>query len=290
MLPEEIELFSEYLRRRNYSPHTVINYGLDLRLFFADIPKAPGEVTWRDVDRFLTRQHAQGLAATTINRRMNALRSFYEFLLLEREGEVISPVKPSHFLRQGRPLPKKLSGEEVRRLFAQITNRMDRALFLLMLRCGLRVSEVAALKPADIDWEERAVLVRQGKGRKDRRVYLSPDAAAGLRECRGLRPETVTGDRFFWNQKRRRRPLSVKAIQKKMERYARAARVKASCHSLRHTFASNLLEAGAEVVSIREFLGHANIASSERYAQLSNLKVKRAYLQAISKVISKTRV
>ena len=144
MLPEEIALFSGYLRRRNYSPHTVCNYELDLRLFFADTPKAPGQVTWRDVDHFLARQHAQGLAATTINRRVNALRSFYEFLLLEGEAEVISPVKPSHFLRQGRPLPKKLSNEEVRRLFAQITNRMDRALFLLMLRCGLRVSEAAA--------------------------------------------------------------------------------------------------------------------------------------------------
>ena len=75
-----------------------------------------------------------------------------------------------------------------------------------------------------------------------------------------------------------------------MERYARAAGVKASCHSLRHTFASNLLEAGAEVISIREFLGHESIASSERYAKLSNLKVKQAYLRAISKVISQTRV
>ena len=159
-----------------------------------------------------------------------------------------------------------------------------------MLRCGLRVSEAAALKSADIDWQEKALLVRQGKGRKDRRVYLSPDAAAGLSQCRGLRPETVTGDRFFWNQKRRREPLSIKAIQKKMERYARAAGVKASCHSLRHTFASNLLEAGAEVVSIREFLGHESIASSERYAKLSNLKVKQVYLRAIAKVISKTRV
>src|SRR5829696_3282970 len=104
MLPKEIDLFAEYLRTRNYSPHTVSNYGLDLRLFFADIPKAPGQVTWRDVDRFVARQHAQGLAAT-INRRVNALRSFYEFLLMEREGELITPVKPSHFLRQGRPLP-----------------------------------------------------------------------------------------------------------------------------------------------------------------------------------------
>jgi site-specific recombinase XerD len=290
MWPQEITSFAEHLRARHYSPHTVLNYELDLRLFFGAAGKEPDEVTWRDVDRFIVQQHERGLAATTINRRLNAVRSFYEFLMPERDGDLITPIKPSHFLRQGRPLPKKLTGEEVRHLFAQITNRMDRALFLLMLRCGLRVSEVAALKLTDLDWEEKAVLVRQGKGRKDRRVYLSPDAAAGLSECRGLRPETVTGDRFFWNQKRPRQLLSVKAIQKKMERYARAAGVKASCHSLRHTFASNLLEAGAEVVSIREFLGHANIASSERYAKLSNLKVKQVYLQAIAKVVSKTRV
>ena len=248
-------------------------------------------MTWRDVDRFIARQHEQGLAATTINRRLNAVRGVSTSSSCPSgRVKLITPIKPSHFLRQGRPLPKKLTGEEVRRLFSQITNRMDRALFLLMLRCGLRVSEAAALKLTDLDWEEKAVLVRQGKGRKDRRVYLSPDAVAGLGECRGLRPETVPGERFFWNQKRRREPLSVKAIQKKMERYARAAGVKASCHSLRHTFASNLLEAGAEVVSIREFLGHASIASSERYAKLSNLKVKQVYLQAIAKVISKTRV
>ena len=89
------------------------------------------------------------------------------------------------------------------------------------------------------------------------------------------RPLCAPGDYVFWNQKRKARPLSVKAIQKKMERYTKAAQVKASCHSLRHTFASNLLEEGAEVVSIRELLGHSSIASSERYARLSNRRVKR---------------
>ena len=75
-----------------------------------------------------------------------------------------------------------------------------------------------------------------------------------------------------------------------MERYAKAAGIKASCHSLRHTFASNLLEAGAEVISIKELLGHASIASSERYAKLSNQRVKQVYPQTIRKVIAKTRV
>jgi site-specific recombinase XerD len=75
-----------------------------------------------------------------------------------------------------------------------------------------------------------------------------------------------------------------------MERYARAAGVEASCHSLRHTFASNLLEEGAEVISIKEFLGHESIASSERYARMSNQKTKQIYMQTIKKVIQKTKV
>jgi len=104
------------------------------------------------------------------------------------------------------------------------------------------------------------------------------------------RPEVVPGGYFFWNQKRKSKPLSVKAIQKKMERYVKAAEIKASCHSLRHTFASNLLEEGAAVVSIKEFLGHGSIAASERYAKLSDQKIKQTYLQTIRKVINKMQV
>jgi site-specific recombinase XerD len=247
-------------------------------------------VTWRDVDRFIAGQHEGGLSAATINRRLNALKHFFDFLAGESNTAPINPVKPSHHLRMGRSLPKKLTGAQVQQLFAVIDNEMDRALFLLMLRCGLRVSEVAGLKASDVDWEQEALLVRQGKGRKDRRVYLSTDALLGLRECLRQRPETVPGDYLFWNQKRHGQPLSIKAIQKKMERYAKAAGIKASCHSLRHTFASNLLEEGAEVVSIKEFLGHSSVTSSERYARLSNRKIKQTYLQTIRRVISKTKV
>jgi site-specific recombinase XerD len=132
-------------------------------------------------------------------------------------------VKPSHYLKQGRALPKPLSAEHITQLFATIEHPMDRALFLLMLRCGLRVSEVASLKVSAIDWEQQALRVEQGKGRKDRVVYLSPDAVASLRECWQKRPLAVPGEYVFWNQKRQNRPLSIKAIQKKMARYAEKA-------------------------------------------------------------------
>ncbi len=290
MQPTEVAQFCQYLRVRNYSPHTVESYAIDLRLFFARVEKRPGKVTWRDVDGFIAAQHEEGLAATTINRRLNALKHFFDFLAGESLCAPSNPVKPSHYLRMGRALPKRLTGVQVRQLFAGIGHEMDRALFLLMLRCGMRVSEVARLKASDIDWEQEALIVRQGKGRKDRRVYISADALLGLRECLRQRPMTVAGDYLFWNRKRPGQPLSIKAIQKKMERYAKAAGINASCHSLRHTFASNLLEEGAEVVSIKEFLGHSSVTSSERYARLSNRKIKQSYLQTIRRVISKTKV
>jgi len=290
MEPLEVKLFCAYLHTRNYSPHTIENYGRDLRLFFAPLQKALRAVSWRDIEHFMQQQHQAQLAATTINRRLHALKHFFDYLVMERQTLVTNPVKPSHLLRQGRPLPKKLSQDQVRILFTQITNPLDHALYLLMLRCGLRVSEVARLRRSDLDWEQQSLRIDQGKGRKDRVVYVSADALAALRTCLAVRPAAVPGEVLFWNQKRPHRALSSKGMQKKMERYAKAAGIKASCHSLRHTFASNLLEEGAEVISIKELLGHASMESSERYAKLSNQRVKQIYQQTIRKVIAKTRV
>lgn len=278
-----------YVQRRNYAAHTVDSYTLELRRFSAYLDKPLAKISFRDIERFIDQQHQQHLTPATINRRLYALKHFFDFLL-EHHMVGINPVKPSHVLRRGRTLPRALPTEQLDQLFAQIHPPMDRALFLLMLRCGLRVSEVARLTVRDIDWTQHALLIEQGKGRKDRRVYLSGDAVAGWRECLRHRPSGVPGEAVFWNQKRPTRPLSVKAIQKKMERYAKAAGIVASCHRLRHTFASNLLEQGAELVSIRELLGHASITSSERYAKVSNQHVKQVYGKTMRKIIQQNKV
>ncbi len=255
--------FRAYLERRQFSVHTIASYTLDLRLFFTEVAVPLAQVSFREVDQFVEHQHQHGRAWATINRRLNALKHFFDFCLAQ-QWVAGNPVKPSHFVRRGRPLPKALSREQVQRLFAQIDHPMDRALFLVMLRCGLRVSEVAQLKLEQIDWEQQALSVIQGKGRKDRRVYMSPDAVASVQACLEQHPGARAQGYVFWNRKRVQQPLSIKAIQKKIERYAKAAGITASCHSLRHTFASNLLEHGAEVVAIRDFLGHSQISSSER--------------------------
>src|SRR5262245_9889912 len=158
--------FCAYLQRRNYSPPTVDNYGRDLRLFFTDVAKEPWTVSGRDVTAFIAHQRTAQRTATTLNRRLNALQHFFEYLATERQTLGSNPVKPSHFLRRGRPLPKGLSPEQVRRLFAQITHPLDQALYLLMLRCGLRVSEVARLTPADPGWEQQPLRLPQRKAAK----------------------------------------------------------------------------------------------------------------------------
>ena len=103
-----IEPFRAYLERRNYASHTVENYSLDLRLFFADHPRPPATITHQDVEHFVESQHAQNLAPTTINRRLYALKHFFDFLLDTRQV-LGNPVKPSHFAREGSPLPRALS-------------------------------------------------------------------------------------------------------------------------------------------------------------------------------------
>src|SRR3989441_6663392 len=284
-----IDRFRAYLERRQFSAHTVVSYTLDLRLFFADVTVPLAQVSFREIDRFVDQQHQHGRAWATINRRLNALKHFFD-VCLEQQCVGGNPVKPSHFVRRGRPLPKALSREHVQRLFAQIAHPMDRALFLVILRCGLRVSEVTHLKLEQIDWEQQALSVIQGKGRKDRRVYMSPDAVASLHACLAQHPGERTKGYVFWNRKRQGQLLSVKAIQKKMERYAMAAGITASCQSLRHTFASNVLEHGAEGVAIRDFLGHSQISSSERYARISSQKIKQEYMRTMQKILQQGQV
>jgi site-specific recombinase XerD len=279
-----IDRFRASLERRQCSAHTVASDTLDLRVFFAEVPVPLAQVSFREVDQFVERQQHHGRAWATITRRLNALKPFFAFCV-EQQLVRGNPVKPSHFVRRGHPLPKALAREQVQRLFAQIAHPMDRALFLVIRRCGLRVSEVAELKLEQIDWEQQALHIVQGKGRKDRRVYMSPDAVASLQHCLEQHPGAQAQGSVFWNRKRAQHPLSVKAIQKKIERYAKAAGLTASCHSLRHTLASNLLEHGAEVVAIRDFLGHSQIASSERYAKISRQKVKQEYLRTMQKIL-----
>ena len=179
--------------------------------------------------------------------------------------------------------------EEVDTLFDVINNARDRAMFRVMLRCGLRVEEVAELTLKDLDLKRRKIYVRNGKGGKDRVVYISDDAYRDLLEYLRIRA-SVRRKKVFLVEKGtfKGQPLSVRGIQKRIEYYARKSGLKVSCHQLRHTMATQMLNAGSDLVTIQDLLGHNLITTTQRYSRVSNVKVQRDYFKAMDKVIQRS--
>ena len=197
-----------------------------------------------------------------------------------------SPVKRGYALRLPKPLPRHLRDEQIPELFNEIKHPRDRALFLVMLRCGLRVEEVANLTVGALDLKGRRIFVHHGKGGKDRVVYMSNDVYHALIQyLRGRVSERAKKLFLVEKGSYKGKPISVRGIQKRMEYYARKSNLKVSCHHLRHTMATQLLNADADLVTIQDLLGHSRIRTTQRYCTVSNLKVQRDYFKAM-KVIT----
>jgi site-specific recombinase XerD len=285
MLPE-VERFSKWLRRR--SPHalTYIFYTNDLKLFFAWADKPPAAVTMRDVDRYVEHSYQAGHAVTTIKRRLASLRSFYHFLELELDDPPPNPVIPRrHFIRMGRQLPRDAQDADVERLFAVITSPRDRAMFLLMLRCGLRVREIHNLSLGDLylqpSFGSLPRLWLRGKNGSHRVAYLSAQALATLERWLTVRPN-VEGQAVFLNRFGHR--IAVNGIQKRLMHYCHQAGVWITCHQLRHTFGRHMVAAGMPVTSIQKLLGHKRLRTTQVYLHISDQQVQADYEAAIVQV------
>jgi site-specific recombinase XerD len=162
-------------------------------------------------------------------------------------------------------------------------------MFLLMLRCGLRVEEVANLKLDVIEFRRSRIWVQDGKCGKDRMVYVSNDAMKALVAYLKMRPESKA-QRVFLAEKGdyKGEPISVRGIQKRMEYYAKKCGIKVSCHDLRHTMATQMLNAGARLYTIQDLLGHSSIKTTQRYGRISNLRVQQDYHKAMEVVMQRT--
>jgi site-specific recombinase XerD len=277
------------LKRRNYSHHTVKNYLNLLKGFVLWVDVPIEQVTYRKVAAYIDYLLDRGLAPKTINCHLVSIRGFYEYLQDQEGIEITNPVKGGALLRLPRPLPRHLRDHEVLRLFEVIGSPRDRAIFSLMLRCGLRVEEVVELSLADIELRHARISVHNGKGGKGRVVYASRDAYRALVAYLKVRASSKAKKVFLVEKgSYRGKPISVRGIQKRMERYARKAGFRASCHQLRHTMATQLLNADAELVSIQDLLGHSLITTTQRYCRVSNLKVQRDYFKAMELVLKRT--
>ena len=299
----EIERFRRYLMaERNVAAHTLNGYLADLRQFVSAVwgPEAEPPYAWKNLDETHARNYVlaftkEGAKATTVLRKMAAARTFCRFL--QREEVIFdNPFSLLKGPRKAKTLPRVLSVEDVRRFLDrpaqdlkegtvdEYTCLQDRAMFEALYSTGCRISEMTAVKWGEIDFA-RGTLVVTGKGSKERLVILGRPALAALRELRekteSLDPALVAADAHVFRSKRKIR-ASARFVQRRMKRYLAEAGLPTDVtpHKLRHSFATHLLDAGADLRSVQEMLGHASLSTTQIYTHVSIERLRDEYAKA----------
>ena len=286
---------------RQLSPHTVSAYRRDLNDLSAFLTDYLGTPEWRwcDVDRMTLRAFLGwlgrgGISRRSMARKMSAARTFFRFLHLE--GELPhDPTRGMRAPRTARRLPAHLGPDEIAGVFraAQVgataqtlAGARDLLIIELLYGSGIRLSELHGLNLADVDLARDQIKVR-GKGRKERIVPLTRAAAAAVRSyeprrVEALRPDTPPSGRQALLLSTRGQRLSRRAIQQIVRERLEAAALDTglSVHSLRHSFATHLLDAGADLMAVKELLGHVSLSTTRIYAHTSRERLKRVYRDA----------
>lgn len=246
-------------------------------------------VTHGTVSHYIDYLMRKRLEPKTINCHMNSISQFYHYLCEEDHWAIINPIRKNHKLRMARPLPRHLRDDQVETFFKVLKGHRDRAMFMLMIRSGLRVEEVANVSLDVLDFKHRKILIEDGKGSKDRIVYMSNDVIHALAAYLKVRMASRTKKVFLVEKGTSKgQSISIRGIQKRMEYYAKKAKLHVSCHQLRHTFATQLLNADADLCTIQDLLGHSNVKTTQRYCRVSNLKVQRDYFNAMEVIAQQT--
>jgi len=270
------------------SRNTIEGYSRDLNRYAAFVGERGireiGEVGTQDLLSYLARLHGEGLAANTVNRALAALRGFYKYLLREKKVES-APVAHVELAKVWMHLPDVLSREEMALLLAQPdeatpASLRDAAMLELMYATGIRVSELVSLTVNNINWQV-GYLVAMGKGEKERIVPLGRTAYDRLkRYLEGARPRLLKDrgcDILFLNRSGKK--LTRQGFWKIMKKYAARAKLakKVHPHTLRHSFATHLLEGGADLRSVQIMLGHADISTTQIYTHVTRERLKEIH-------------
>jgi len=283
-----LEFEGHLLLGRRLSEHTVRAYGRDVRSladFLRRAGSSLGRATHPVLRRWLANLTTRGYARSTIARRAAAVRTFYAWAF--RRGLV--PENPAALLGSPRPvnrLPAVLSQAEAEELAAAPAGSdpvalRDRAVLELLYGSGLRVAELCALNEEDLEVDAQRVRVL-GKGGKERQVPVGDFAAEALADYLGagrplLGPQERADPALFFNRRRKRLgPRDVRALLERYRRTALAGR-RLSPHTLRHSFATHLLEGGAEIRVVQELLGHSSLSTTQRYTHVSRRRLFDAY-------------
>lgn len=290
-----VSRFLQYLQvERNASPLTIKSYREDLAALVDYLTEScgatpkPESVTTLDLRGYIAALHEAGYAKTSIARRLASLRSFFRFG--QREGWAKSnPAKPLRNPRKPRSLPHFLSSEDIGKLLEAPPARQpmglrDRAILEVLYSAGLRVSELAGLCESDLDLTSGLIRVR-GKGRRERMSPIGSFASGALRkwlEVRQLSAKEKQGPPapVFVNKFGRR--LTTRSIGRLLEKYLRTTGLdrRTTPHTLRHSFATHLLNRGADIRSVQELLGHKSLITTQIYTHVSTAGLRAAYERA----------
>ena len=283
---ERIDRYRRYLKRRNFSSHTIKSYLNILAQFIAWLTVPLHETTRHEIDSYVDHLMGKRLSPKTITCHLQTIRLFFAYLIDDEGLPIPNPITKVS-IRLPKPLPRHLQDDQVRKFLAVITDPRDRAMVMLMLRCGLRVEEVSHLTLDAVELSRNRLFVANGNGGKDRVVYVSNDAKSALEAYMKVRSSKARPIFLVQKGPLTGTPLSVRGIQKRIEYYARESKIKVSCHSLRHTMATQLLNADADLSTIQDLLGHTHITTTQRYCRVSNVKLQRDYYKAIELVMQR---
>jgi integrase/recombinase XerC len=287
------EEFLRHLRlERNLSPHTVRAYGGDLErfaLFLGEEKELLGKgLDLVHVRRFLANLHAEGYEKTSMARMLACLRTFYDYFL--RRGEIaLNPVRQIRTPRLEKKLPRFLEEAEMKNLLESTTgdtfsDLRDRSLLETLYGGGLRVSELTGLDLGDLHLDEEVAIVR-GKGDKERLSPLGRSAAQAIERYlpeRATRLDRLgsTTEAVFVNKNGTR--LNVRSVRRILDHRSTLAglRQRVTPHTLRHSFATHLLNRGADLRAVQELLGHANLTTTQIYTHVTTHRLKEVYDQS----------
>lgn len=288
--------FLRYLAiEKNASAHTVKSYREDLtqaleffRTRLGNSSPGLGQLSTRLLRSYLAWLHEQGYAKTTTARRLAAVRSWCKYLC--RQGLLINnPASGLRGPRQEKKLPHFVSREDIFRLLSTPAEDVplglrDRALLETVYSAGLRVSELTALNQEDLDLNDGLATVR-GKGRKERLALLGPPAVEAIRRWLAARSALAQGravnqQAVFVNKNGTR--LSTRSVGRLLEKYLAQAGIdpRTSPHTIRHSFATHLLDGGADIRSVQELLGHSSLATTQIYTHVTTQRLKDSYDRA----------
>jgi integrase/recombinase XerC len=284
--------YKRYLEAEHHaSPYTVRNYTHDLR-HFLEFLNIENVATLGDVDRHLLRRYIaslqeQGFEKSSVSRKLSALRSFYSYLM-QQNFTSSNPLITVSSPKLEKRLPSFLSSDEVTHLLeipdtSTPQGQRDRAMLELLYASGLRVSEIVSLDLGSVNIEARDIRV-WGKGSKERMVLIGKPAASALimylREGRRQLLGNSRTDALFINRYGKR--LSERFLQKAISKYAIEAGLdkRVFPHMVRHSFATHLLDGGADLRVVQELLGHANLSTTQIYTHVTQSQARKVYLAA----------